>query len=267
MPKDISSRIQKIIEVIQSIASGDFSARAKVSTRFDDVDDLAAGVNMLAEEMDERIRRIKASLEEKQTLLQEVHHRVKNNLQIISSLLNLQAQNIGDEQIKEIFKASQNRIKLIALVHEKLYQSKDLTKINFAEYIKNLTIFIFHSYDAHLNGVSLRIDVRDILIDMNTAISCGLIINELVSNSLKHAFPEDKKGEIQIKFYSDNNNFILIISDNGIGFPKELDFHKTKSLGLQLVNTSVEQLKGKIELDRTKGTKFKIKFPISQKNA
>ncbi|MCK4235257.1 PAS domain S-box protein [candidate division WOR-3 bacterium] len=205
---------------------------------------------------------IRESLKEKEVLLKEIHHRVKNNMQIISSLLNLQSRYITDKQAIEMFTESQDRIKSMALVHEKLYRSKDFTKINFKEYIESLSKSLLRSYDEKRSKITLKINVSDVLLGVDYAIPCGLVINELVSNSLKHAFPEGKEGEITISFQSPKiNEFILIVGDNGIGLPKDFDFNKTESLGLYLVSIlAKDQLQGKISVDGTKGTKFQITF-------
>lgn len=201
---------------------------------------------------------IKASLEEKEVLLQEIHHRVKNNMQIISSILNLQSSVIKHKGALELFKSSQNRIKSMALIHEKLYKSKDFTRIDFSKYVQGLSNDLFRVYGINQDVVKLNIDIKDVLLNINTAIPCGLIINELVSNSLKHAFPDNRKSKIKIAMSSLNNNEIeLTVSDNGIGIPEEVDIKSTKSLGLHLVTILAEdQLKGEIKLDKTKGTKF-----------
>ncbi len=209
---------------------------------------------------------IRASLKEKEVLLQEVHHRVKNNMQIISSLFSLQSGHIKDKQALEIFKSSQNRVRSMALIHERLYQSKDLTRVNFAEYSQSLTTHLFSSYGINTNVIKFYIDIKDVSLDINTAIPCSLIINEIVSNSLKYAFPGDKKGEIKIAMHTINKNEIeLIVSDNGIGLPKKMDFRKTDTLGLHLVNLLAEdQLHGNIKLDRTKGISFHIRFKVKR---
>jgi len=205
---------------------------------------------------------IKASLKEKEVLLKEIHHRVKNNLQIISSLLHLQSRYIKDKQDLKAFKDSQNRVRSMALVHEKLYQSQDLARIDLAEYIRNLTTDLFRSYGVKSATIKLKINVGEVLLGIDTAIPCGLIINELVSNSLKHAFPAGREGEICIDLHSDNDDkFVLIVRDNGVGFPKDLDFRNTESFGLRLVRTLTDQLEGNIELDSNGGTTFKITFP------
>lgn len=206
---------------------------------------------------------VKASLREKEVLLKEIHHRVKNNLQIISSLLNLQSKHISNEEAREKIKESQNRVKSMALIHEKLYQSKDLSGINFADYIKSLSGYLFSSFGVDSN-IKLRTDVDNVLVNIDRAIPCGLIVNEIVSNSLKHAFPDGRGGEISIAFGADNGNrnHTLIINNDGAPFPEDVDFRDTKSLGLQLVCALIEQLKGTIELDRSGGTEFRIKFDL-----
>ena len=218
----------------------------------------------LQQEISERKRaeeKIQASLREKEVLLKEIHHRVKNNLQVISSLLNLQSKYIKDLESQEVFKESQNRVKSMALIHEKLYQSKDLGRINFVEYTQTLISNLFHSYGAGVNHVAFTIDADDIFLNIDTAIPCGLILSELVSNSLKHAFLGGRHGKIQIELRSNYDHlFALIVRDNGVGFPKNLNFRDTESLGLQLVNTLVNQLDGSIELDACEGTMFKIDF-------
>jgi two-component sensor histidine kinase len=203
---------------------------------------------------------MEASLKEKEVLLQEIHHRVKNNMQIISSILKLQSSVIKNKRALEIFKSSQSRIKSMALIHEKLYKSKDFTRIDFSNYVQSLSNDLFRVYGINQDVVKLNIDIKDVLLDINTAIPCGLIINELVSNSLKHAFPDGRKGKIKIAMFSLNTNeMALTVSDNGVGIPEEIDIRSTKSLGLHLITILAEdQLQGKIKLDKTKGTKFHL---------
>ncbi|MCL5029906.1 MAG: CHASE3 domain-containing protein [Bacteroidetes bacterium] len=205
---------------------------------------------------------ISNSLQEKVVLLREIHHRVKNNLQVISSLLNLQSSYIEDKKALEIFRESQNRIRSMALIHEKLYQSKDLNKIEFSEYVKSLIKDLFSSYNVDTERIILKSEFEGIYFEIDIAILCGLIINELVSNSLKHAFPSGRKGEIYIELKNEEKKYILILRDTGIGFPAGLDFRKTESLGLQLVNTLTDQLGGKIELNQNGCTEFKIVFEV-----
>ena len=205
---------------------------------------------------------IKAALKEKEVLLREIHHRVKNNMQIVSSLLRLQSRYTKDKQSLDIFKASRSRIESMAFIHEKLYQSKDLTKIDFNDYVNTLVTNLFTTYGVSTARIKLNIDIKHVSLPLDKAIPCGLIINELVSNSLKYAFPANKQGEIRITLYPTNENQLeLIVSDNGISIPENIDFRNTDSLGLHLVTILAEdQLQGEINLNRTEGTEFKIKF-------
>jgi PAS domain S-box-containing protein len=204
---------------------------------------------------------LKTSLQEKETLLKEIHHRVKNNLQVISSLLRLQSRQIRDQQVLELFKDSQNRVQAMALIHELLYQSPNLAHIDFQKYIQTLVGNLCRSYNVHQRAITFKINVEQVSLAIDTAIPCGLIINELVSNSLKHGFPEHHGGEICLSFqHGDNGQFILSISDNGVGMGSDFDFRNTSSLGLQLVCRLTKQLEGSIELNRERGTEFKIAF-------
>ncbi|AKB14553.1 histidine kinase dimerization/phosphoacceptor domain -containing protein [Methanosarcina thermophila] len=227
----------------------------------------------------------------------EIHHRIKNNLQVISTLLYLESGNFTDKDVIEAFRDSQHRVKSMALVHEKLYQSEDMVSVDFADYIKNLADYLFQSYSLDSGKVSLKLDIDKVFLGMDTAVPLGIIVNELVSNSLKHAFAGKKEGEIYIELRkskeeclswqeedpgnsgdressrlingindlkgakdSKEDRLTLIVRDNGRGFPEELDFRDTTSLGLQLVTTLVDQIDGEIELDRSMGTEFKISF-------
>jgi PAS domain S-box-containing protein len=210
-------------------------------------------------ERKEAEKQLKNSLREKEILLTEIHHRVKNNMQIIYSLLSLQSEYIADKKYKALFIENQNRVKSMAGVHEKLYLSSDFSNINFREYIQDLIAELFISYSIDLNRIKVILNVQKILIGMDTAIPCGLILNELITNSIKHAFNECE-GEIKIDFYLEKGSYILICSDNGVGFPEDIDFKETTTLGMQLVRSLVKQLDGIIELYRGNGTKFTIKF-------
>ncbi len=212
--------------------------------------------------------RIMKSLEEKEVLLREIHHRVKNNLQIISSLINLQSNNIDDERVYDAFKEIQNRVKSIALIHEKLYQSEDLSKINFAEYIPQLASDLYRSYEIS-PFIDLEVDVDNVLLDINKALPCGLIINELITNSIKHAFPDEisesefnvnKKGKICINFHYNGDMYEMRVSDNGIGYPENLDLKNTETLGLRLVNSLKDQLNSEVELKNNNGAFFMLTF-------
>jgi PAS domain S-box-containing protein len=203
---------------------------------------------------------IKASLKEKNVLLKEIHHRVKNNMQIISSLLNLQKQYVEEEEAVDVLKESQNRVKSMAIIHEKLYLSKDLTSINFKGYIESLVSNLFYSYNIKSSQIKPVLDIENIKLNMETAVPCGLIISEIVSNSLKYAFPNRMKGKIHVSLKPEEDEYELIISDNGIGLPEGLDFNKLDSLGLLLVTNLTEQIDGEININRSHGTLFKINF-------
>lgn len=211
-------------------------------------------------ERKEAENKIKKSLEEKKVLLREIHHRVKNNMQIISSLLNLQASHTQDKNVVDILMESQNRVKSMAMIHEKLYQSPELARIDFKDYISKLSVFLRQSYVYINNAIIIETDVEDVHLNIDTAVPCGLIINELVTNSIKHGFPEDKPGLILIKLYESNGKYILSVKDNGVGFPETLDFRNTNTLGLQLINNLVLQLDGTIDVILDHGTEFKINF-------
>jgi PAS domain S-box-containing protein len=208
---------------------------------------------------------LKSSLKEKEVLIKEIHHRVKNNLQIISSLLNMQTGFVRDKASYKLFQESQDRIKSIALVHEKLYQSEDLSNIDYTEYIKKLTDHLLRSYGTNPEKIKVEILSGGIFLDVNTAIPCSLVINELVSNALKHAFSPGTGGLISIEMKKDKEKrYHLTVHDNGSGFPDEVDYRNVSSLGLQLVNTLVEQLGGKIVLEKKAGTTFRIVFPYTR---
>ena len=220
----------------------------------------------LQQEIAERKRteeQIKTTLKEREVLLKEIHHRVKNNLQTIYSLLSLQSRYIKDEQALEVFKSGQERIRAMALIHEKLYQPGDLSNIDFREYINNLVKFLFDSYHLNPGQVQLKMQIEDVFFSIGSAIPLGLTINELVSNSLKHAFPDNRKGELRVdlgKSKDKEYDYTLIIGDNGIGYPGDLDFRTSDTLGMVLVNLLVKQLHGVIDLERKGGTTFTIKF-------
>jgi PAS domain S-box-containing protein len=202
---------------------------------------------------------LKKSLNEKDVLLREIHHRVKNNMQIISSFLNLQSSQVFDKRDASLFTNVQDRVRSMALIHDNLYQSEDISSIQIKEYILALTSQLFATYSTLSKNIKLITDIMDITLNMETAIPLGLIISEMVTNSLKHAFP-NSKGEISISLHTKDEETELIIKDNGVGVPKDFYTQKPGKLGLQLLNTLVEQLEGTIKLDRSQGTTFKITF-------
>jgi PAS domain S-box-containing protein len=204
---------------------------------------------------------IRASLREKNVLLQEIHHRVKNNLQITASLIMLQSRSIRNEQVLKTLGESQNRIQSMALIHETLYQSENLAQVDLARYVQKLAAHLFRSYDVDPGTISLQINAGSVLLSIDAVVSCGLIVNELISNALKYAFPGDRRGKICIDLHPGHDGqLILVISDNGVGLPAEVEFREAKSLGMRLVNMLTEQLEGTVELDRSAGTTFRIAF-------
>jgi two-component sensor histidine kinase len=207
---------------------------------------------------------MRSSLHEKEVLLKEIYHRVKNNLQVVSSLLNLQSQRVADLTAVEVLRESQHRVRSMALIHERLYKSSDLARINFADYMRDLATFLFRSYNTDSATVQLQVIAeQDVQLNINTAIPCGLIVNELLSNALKHAFPDGRQGTVTMQLTRDTAGHIsLSVADNGIGLPAEIDIDQTESLGLQLVKTLVQQIDGTLRLDRQSGTSFIITLPV-----
>jgi two-component sensor histidine kinase/PAS domain-containing protein len=216
-------------------------------------------------EISERIaveKQIREMLSEKDVLLKEIHHRVKNNLQIISSLLSLQTAQMKDPQMKTILRESQNRVRSMALIHEKLYQSADLVQVDFEVYLKSLVHSLAQTYQVHSPSALLRVEAEKIFLDIDTAIPCGLIVNELVSNSLKYAFPEGTNGMISVSCVKSaaNDRHVLTITDDGVGLPADFDLERCDSLGLKLVTGLVSQISGNLEIDTRHGTQFEIVF-------
>ena len=205
---------------------------------------------------------VQASLREKEVLLEEIHHRVKNNLQVVSSFLRLQSAHVQDPAALEMFTESRNRIQSMALVHEKLYQSADLSRVDFAEYVRSLSSLLVSSYRARAAAVTLRTKVENVMLGIDVAVPLGLVINELVSNCLKYAFPSGRTGEVRVELGpAAAGGNLLIVADDGIGFPADTDFRRTDTLGMQLVCALTEQLGGSIELVSAGGTEFRIRFP------
>ncbi|MFO7446886.1 MAG: histidine kinase dimerization/phosphoacceptor domain -containing protein [Ignavibacteriaceae bacterium] len=206
-----------------------------------------------------------ASLREKEILLKEIHHRVKNNLQIIYSLLNLQSSTVDDEHIIEIFKESQNRIKSMALIHEKLYKHNNLSLIDFTEYLNDLVTTLVYSYKVNTSDIQLKLNSDQIYLSIDLSISLGLCITELVTNTFKYAFPDGKKGEVTLDLsLNDNNILTLSVKDNGIGLPEKFDYEANDSLGLKLVSSLAEQHYGTLSIESNGITCFKLEIPIKE---
>ena len=200
------------------------------------------------------------SLKEKEVLLKEVHHRVKNNLQVISSILNLQSSFVTDEATLDILEESRNRIRSMAIIHENLYQTSNFSSINFSNYLSNLTNDLISTYQVQEDKIELKLDLQEVAIALDQAIPCGLMINEIITNALKYAFPNNMKGTVLISMREEKEIVTLCVEDNGIGLPKGFNYLESETLGLQLVATLVEQLEGTLILESDKGTKFLITF-------
>ncbi|MGR3175542.1 MAG: sensor histidine kinase [Candidatus Scalindua sp.] len=269
--------INRLKYVAERIADGDFSYRAETG-RKDEIGALANSFNVMVEELSKKKRelqvriyectyaeeKIKASLKEKEALLREVHHRVKNNLQIISSLLDMSSMQTDNQETMDLFADSRNRVNAMALVHTQLYGSERFDKINMEKHIQELSRNLLQIY-AMENTIVLDIKSNDMYFTVNQAIPCALVLNELITNICKHAYREGQKGMISISMQkSDDNTFLLRVKDDGVGIPEGFDIGKVKSLGLSLVRNLVyNQLKGKIDVRRNKGTEFLIEFKVS----
>ena len=203
--------------------------------------------------------KLRASLKEKEVMLKEIHHRVKNNLQVISSLLNLQSANISNKQDLAVFNDCQNQVRSMALIHEKMYQSHDLAVIDFGSYSRSLTAYLIRTYAT---GCLIRVDmdVEQVFLDANQAVPCGLILNELITNCLKYAFPDSISGVITVELYEANRQVTLIVSDNGVGIHEGMDLEQNKTMGIHLVHDLVRQIEGTIEVETGEGTCFTIRF-------
>jgi PAS domain S-box-containing protein len=257
--------ITKMGRIITIKCNRDFTTNEKEET---------VGLLLCTEDITENKKQsdqLNTSLEEKEHLLRELHHRVKNNLQIITSLINFKLRNLQDKEALEIFKSIQNRIYSISLVHNRSYLSKNLAKVSFKEYIQNLINHLLSTIHVNTDKIAIKINVRGVDLNISYAIPCGLIINELVTNSLKYAFPNTNGGSLKISFYKEKNkledsriNYILEIRDNGIGFPEDFNYRNTETFGIQLVSTLVEQLEGKIDKIGKKGVGFKITFSLGK---
>lgn len=204
---------------------------------------------------------LQKSLREKEILLREIYHRVKNNMQIMASLLRLQARQAQDERTKELFRESQARIRTMALVHERLYQSEDLSSIDFSDYINHMAVHLMSLYHEKSRNIDLEIKSQGVYLDINRAIPCALLLNELITNVLKHAFPQNQPGKLTIVLEKrPRGKYYLLVEDNGVGLSPEIDIKKAETLGLQLINDLTIQLGGQLRVFRNQGTAFEVIF-------
>ena len=204
------------------------------------------------------------SLREKEVLLREIHHRVKNNLQVVASLLGLQSRSTADDQMRRMLLESQNRVHTMALLHECLYQSHNLSRIDFPEYVRQLVTQVCHSYEADNRRIGIEIKLDELHLNLDAAVACGLIINELVSNALKYAFPERRTGVIRIELTAQAGKMArLVVADNGVGQAAKVDISNAKTLGLRLVRSLTEQLGGTIEVSADHGVEARLTFPVA----
>ncbi|MCU0550377.1 MAG: PAS domain-containing protein [Leptolyngbya sp. Prado105] len=230
-----------------------FSEAGKLRGQIGTIEDITA--QKLAEDQ------IKLSLKEKEALLKEIHHRVKNNLQIISSLIYLQAQRIEDPEARQIFEDSQNRISSMALVHDSLYRSEDFARVNLSEYVQTLTASLFHAYRTQPEEIHLSMQVDpDVIVSLEKAIPCGLILNELMTNALKHGFMGEETGEVTVILENHSPQIWLIVENSGKNLPESFQLQKIRSMGLRLVNALVGQINGQVSVENNQKTRFKVTF-------
>lgn len=264
----VLSRVSRLSEEVGTISrERDFGRRVsqagkdELSRLSTDVNGMLGALQASLEKEESNRRQIEISLQEKEVLLKEVYHRVKNNLQIISSLLSLQADAISDPEVSILFDESRNRVRSMALIHEKLYQAGDLAHVNFGEYLDNLSNTLLRSYNNKRGQVALEVQADNVSLDLDRAVPCGLIVNELITNSLKYAFPGDRRGTISIRVHAlEDNQLSLVVADDGIGIPADFDADEAESIGMQLVTGLTQQLQGIYELNRENGTRWTIIF-------
>jgi two-component sensor histidine kinase/HAMP domain-containing protein len=275
--KSITAPLDLFRRAADSIGKGKLDTRVDIHSK-DEIGDLATSFNNMTSnlsevttsrdslniEVEERKKAealAKKSLSEKQLLMKEVHHRIKNNLSVIQSLLMLQVRDITDDKSKQYFLEATNRVKSMSMIHERLHGAEDLTKVEPSEYIRSLIEVLFNNYKIVTNAIKLTCDVQVTVLDVDTMIPLGLIINELVSNALKYAFPDNMEGELSVLLHGRGKaDYELVIKDTGVGLPEDFDLKKAKSHGLLIVNTLVNQINGAIEVSNKDGAEFRITF-------
>jgi two-component sensor histidine kinase/CheY-like chemotaxis protein len=227
---------------------------------------LEAKMTALENEIAERMlaeEKMQAALKEKEVLLREVHHRVKNNMQIISSLINLSARNLRDPETLDVLRQIRLRIRSMSMIHEKLMKSGDLVHVDFADFLDDMSIHYFQFYKADPERIGLKLEVEPVIVPIGIAVPCGLIAGELVSNALKHAFPSDRRGEVVVGLkVLPSNEVLLRVRDNGVGIPADVDIRKTETIGMTILNALVDQINGRLELDRENGSDFRVIFGL-----
>jgi len=250
-------------EMTKNLPDGKLSVEITASPLRDAAGRTGGGIEIVRNitkrrEMEDALRR---TAKEREMLLKEVHHRVKNNLAVIASLLSLQSGQVEDVRARGLFRESQSRVHSVSLIHEKLYRSEDLKKINFKEYLRDLSARVFRTFGAESSSVSLAMEVEEAALDVDVVIPCGLIVNELLSNALKYAFPDGRKGQVQVRFsHAVDGLCTLSVRDNGVGLPGGLDVLRAGTLGMQIITSLVEQLEGSVEVLRARGTEFRVSF-------
>ena len=268
--RNLTKPLQSLQVYAHKVAAGAVTARAQINTN-DEIEDLAESINSMVESLEKSQVKIKesmgreASLREKEILLREIHHRVKNNMQILSSLIRLQVRQADSEQLKDVLCESEARIRSMGLLHEKLYQSDSVSDISLNGYLRTLTNEILRMNNRTGAKIQIRLNVGDIRLGLDTALPCGLIVTELVTNSMKYAFPDRRDGVILISVTCENEDeYTLVVWDNGIGFPADFDLSKSKSLGMRLVNMLTAQLNGQVVTTGTQGTRTELRFKETQ---
>jgi two-component sensor histidine kinase len=254
---------EESIEIKQELPSGKVKWLKEISEKiYNQTGELIRidGISLDLTEINLCQEKVNKIIQEKDILIKELHHRVKNNLQVISSILNLQSSYVSDPSTLDILQESQNRIKSMSFIHETLYRTTDFSSINFSEYIKSLSHNLIQSYTLQNCKVDFVADIDTIEMSIDQSIPCGLIVNELVSNALKYAFKDRKKGKLMIELKENGKQVSLRVSDDGVGLPENFKFEKNDSLGVQLVYSLTEQLDGTIEVNSEKGTSFLITF-------